>query len=117
MREHPARDLRAGRIGRYRAEAARLLSLIQRNQMKTQIGRALHDLQEAAAALEHPAFDRCFVLQQLADCAIENAIRRLAIINAAVERYGPSVSPIQSPNSSGVGDSPLQACVIAGQQS
>ena len=112
MRQQPSKHLRVDRIERYRAEAARLLTVIRRDAMKGQIGLALRDLQEGAAWVEHSAFETSVLLQQIADCAIENAIRRLAIINAAVDRHGPSVVPTQPPNVVSI-DVPLQMCGLS----
>ena len=91
MREAPPRNQRQDRIAAYRAEADHLLRLVQHPSMKTQISLAVRDLQEAAISVHHCDFDHVFVLQQIADCAIANAIRRLAVVDAAVRTHGRSV--------------------------
>jgi hypothetical protein len=85
MRKALAEIQRDARIDSYRAEAARLLRLVQQTWMKSQIGLAIRDLQEAAVTTKHRDFNEVFLLQQLADCAIENAIRRLAVLDAALK--------------------------------
>ena len=92
----PLKDKRRDRIAHYRSEAERLLRLVQHDSMKEQIGFAVRDLEEATLSLAWPGFDDNYPLQQFADCALANAIRRLAVIDAAVRRYGPSVTLFQS---------------------
>jgi len=66
MREAPPRIQRQDRIAAYRAEADRLLRLVQHPSMKTQISFAVRDLQEAAISVHHRDFNDVFVLQQIA---------------------------------------------------
>ena len=98
MRDRLASNPLLDRIACYRAEADRLLRTVQHPSMRKQIKLALRDLEEAVYSVNQPSFDGQFLLQQIADCAILNAIRRLALVDSAVRKHGPSVATCVGPS-------------------
>ena len=92
MRETSTNGLRHDRIAWYRSEAGRLMLAVQDDLMKEQVLIALRDLDEAAVSANRLELSESPVLQQISDCALVNAIRRLAVVDAAVRTHGPAVA-------------------------
>ena len=91
MRERSTNGLRHDRIAWYRREADRLMMMVQDDLMKEQIRFAVRDLDEAAVSANRLEVCDAFVLQQISDCALVNAIRRLAVVDAVVRSQGPAI--------------------------
>ena len=91
MQERSANSHRHERIAWYRTEADRLMQVVQDDLMKEQIRFAVRDLDEAAVSANRLELCEAHVLQQLSDCALVNAIRRLAVVDAAARTHAPSI--------------------------